>query len=311
MTMNQLSAGQRWFLDKAGQTLPWSEISSADPRITSQAKGIYKPANHTYALSIKETLTGDYPDKEPIYRENGSWLYEYYQEGSDPNDRDKKYTNRAMMACIKDRIPVGVMIQRKPKPGVEYEILGLAYVTGWDDGYFYLESYSETSNAKPGPQTEIEQLSRSIEELSDAEGRYNPESTPDTRRKIVSSIIQRRGQTKFRQQLIDAYGGRCAITGCDATSALEAAHITPYKGQASNVSNNGLLLRADIHTLWDLGLIAVDPTNNTILLAQELQTSSYSSLQGQPIRQPTEACTAASKDALLSHLEWSGLKITT
>ena len=50
---------------------------------------------------------------------------------------------------------------------------------------------------------------------------------------------------------MDAYGGRCAITGYDVEEALQAAHIVPYLGPQSNTVNNGLLLRADVHNLFD------------------------------------------------------------
>lgn len=56
--------------------------------------------------------------------------------------------------------------------------------------------------------------------------------------------------------VLDAYGGQCAITGSDAGPALEAAHPRPYRGVDSNVISDGLPLRGDIHTLFDLGLLA-------------------------------------------------------
>lgn len=44
------------------------------------------------------------------------------------------------------------------------------------------------------------------------------------------------------------------MTGCDVVQALDAAHISPYLGDQSNHVTNGVLLRADIHTLFDLQL---------------------------------------------------------
>jgi len=57
---------------------------------------------------------------------------------------------------------------------------------------------------------------------------------------------------------MNAYERRCAITGCTIDHVLEAAHISPYLGEHTNHVTNGLLLRADIHTLFDRGLIKVD-----------------------------------------------------
>lgn len=57
---------------------------------------------------------------------------------------------------------------------------------------------------------------------------------------------------------MDAYERRCAVTGCTVEAVLEAAHISPYRGDHTNDVTNGLLLRADIHTMFDCGLIKVD-----------------------------------------------------
>lgn len=307
MRIEDLNDSQRWFIEHAGATLPWSKISANSPRVATQAKGIYKPADSDYALSVKETLSGEYPDKAPIYRADGSWLYEYFQENPDPAQRDAEYTNRAMMKCIRDGVPVGVMIQTKPKPGAEYRIMGLAYVTGWDDGFFFLESYDANLDFKPGPSAEIEQITQQFEQIEEETGNYNPEKAGDSRKRVIASIVQRRGQAKFRAKLIEAYQGCCAITGCDAIPALEAAHITPYKGDDSNTTANGLLLRADIHTLWDLGMVAVDPDTGTVVLADELQ-GSYSELNGATLAEPAHSSDRPSKVALSAHLEWTGLK---
>jgi hypothetical protein len=72
----------------------------------------------------------------------------------------------------------------------------------------------------------------------------------NARARVLREVIQRRGQQKFRKALIAAYSGRCAISGCPVAPLLEAAHITSYLGPDTNSITNGLLLRADLHTLW-------------------------------------------------------------
>jgi hypothetical protein len=54
-----------------------------------------------------------------------------------------------------------------------------------------------------------------------------------------------RASRGFRAVLLEAYHRRCAITGCDATAVLEAAHLRPYRGPDSNTVPSGLLLRSD------------------------------------------------------------------
>lgn len=69
----------------------------------------------------------------------------------------------------------------------------------------------------------------------------------------------RLGQGAFRVLVTDAYERRCAITGERTLPVLQAAHIVPYHVQQQHRIDNGLLLRADLHILYDQGLITVTP----------------------------------------------------
>lgn len=101
-------------------------------------------------------------------------------------------------------------------------------------------------------------------------------------RRIKRAIISRRGQWSFRRGLLVAYGQRCQVTQYTGESALEAAHIVPYSegGEFTNDLRNGLLLRADIHTLFDLGLLKVAPKSLEVQIMSPLLDSSYAKLQG-------------------------------
>lgn len=88
-------------------------------------------------------------------------------------------------------------------------------------------------------------------------GAFDPADPQDGRKMIERMVTLRQGQPAFRNALMDAYECRCAITGCTIQAVLEAAHISPYRGDHTNHVTNGLLLRADIHTLFDCGLIKV------------------------------------------------------
>lgn len=70
-------------------------------------------------------------------------------------------------------------------------------------------------------------------------------------------VSPRLGQSSFRVLVTDAYKRRCAITGESTLVALEAAHIVPYAKDGSHEIRNGLLLRADFHRLFDVGLVSV------------------------------------------------------
>lgn len=81
----------------------------------------------------------------------------------------------------------------------------------------------------------------------------------DERETVIKAIKLRRGQQNFRKKLLELYDNTCVITGCKIVDILEAAHIRPYKGKNDHHPSNGLLLRADIHTLFDLHLVAIEP----------------------------------------------------
>jgi putative restriction endonuclease len=129
----------------------------------------------------------------------------------------------------------------------------------------------------------------------------------DARERINRSIAVRRGQQAFRSKLLAAYDRKCAITGCDIEDLLEAAHIVPYRGPQTNHVQNGLLLRSDIHTLFDCGLIAIDPASKKIILSSRLTRSSYRSLVGRKIRATQQLDQAPSNEAITKHLLSTGL----
>ncbi|NUX59342.1 HNH endonuclease [Paraburkholderia youngii] len=131
-------------------------------------------------------------------------------------------------------------------------------------------------------------------------GDFDP--TEDARRRIMRTLVQREGQPQFRRALIDEYAGACAISGCAVEALLEAAHIIPYLGSHTNDVSNGLLLRADLHKLFDLHLLRIDPHTRTVHLCDELKASEYSCFEGRRLR-PTKSPNNAPSQASLSHHE--------
>ncbi|MGI6548587.1 MAG: HNH endonuclease [Syntrophomonadales bacterium] len=72
-------------------------------------------------------------------------------------------------------------------------------------------------------------------------------------------VYPRLGQGAFRVVVTEAYNRRCAITGEKTLPVLEAAHIKPYSQQGPHHPANGILLRQDLHTLFDRGYMTVSP----------------------------------------------------
>lgn len=132
-----------WFLDNHNKIVSWPDKLNNGDIVCTKAKAIYKPAWTKYALSVYETLASKYPDKAPKYRSDGTWRYEYYQEGVGIADFEKHYVNIALNFCIADKIPVGVMRQVSPKPESRYKVLGIALPVYYNNGYFILEGFNK------------------------------------------------------------------------------------------------------------------------------------------------------------------------
>lgn len=132
---------------------------------------------------------------------------------------------------------------------------------------------------------------------------FDPTKRDDSRKRELRDIAVRQGQPAFRAGLLVAYDRRCSVTGCDAEPALEGAHILPYRGDHSNSVTNGLLLRADIHTLFDQGLLAVDPERLVVELAPSLHGTAYGALHGTALRVPASDHLRPNREAIRRHRE--------
>ncbi len=138
------------------------------------------------------------------------------------------------------------------------------------------------------------------EKQEDSEA-FDPKNISDGRKRIIGSVIRRLGQRTFRRKLISAYEGQCAVTQCTTLWVLEAAHITPYRGTKTNAIPNGLLLRADVHTLFDLALISIEPGKFVVRVSNLLEGSQYEKLDGKPPYLPKTSTLRPSPAALEEH----------
>jgi hypothetical protein len=166
---------------------------------------------------------------------------------------------------------------------------------------YLLKKRLEDLGQSPSAGSAVEQVLAAAEQevKQEAAAEPPPADDYDARQRVLRQIVRRRGQPKFRSTLMTAYSGRCAVTGYEAGDALEAAHLGPYRGPESNTLSNGLLLRADIHTLLDLKLLAINPqTREAVAVSRLLSATQYGSLSGQRIAEPALLSQRPSQDAL-------------
>lgn len=101
----------------------------------------------------------------------------------------------------------------------------------------------------------------------------------------LRQVVLRRYQSAFRQALLSQRPKRCAISGTNEVTVLEAAHIIPYSEKYADRDQpeNGLLLRSDIHKLFDAHLITINPITKTVEVAENVKSTDYIRLKGNKI----------------------------
>ncbi|WP_322153503.1 HNH endonuclease [Paratractidigestivibacter sp.] len=298
-----------WYRDNEGQhcsALPLaSKTRTKDGLPLCRQSGIYAPSSSSvrykkgrkYALAVHSSRRDRYADKQLIHLGDGTWIFEYARyDGPDT----KQGYNEALMNCLEDGVPVGVIV---PSKAGGYTILGLAYVEHYNSvsGMF-------TLHGPVNPRTESQGCFcfRGADSLTKVEQKKIAQveiSNDDMRRIVTIAQVRREQQDRFRKKLLSAYGESCAITETKVPEVLQAAHIKPYRGKHSQIVNNGILLRADMHLLFDAHLISINPDNMKVQLSGRLAGSNYRDYLGRSISLPLNSDEAPSIELIGNHYE--------
>ena len=104
-------------------------------------------------------------------------------------------------------------------------------------------------------------------------------------------VHPRLGQGSFRILVTDAYERRCVITGERTLPVLDTAHIMPFSICQRHELSNGILMRSDLHRLFDGGYLTIDPVDRTVVVSNRIRREfengkDYYRLQGERIREP-------------------------
>lgn len=113
-------------------------------------------------------------------------------------------------------------------------------------------------------------------------------------------VKKRISQGAFRDRILAAYGGRCAISGETCSTILEAAHIQPFVSMASNHVQNGLSLRRDFHRLFDTGLLSLND-NYEVMVSGAVESPTVRTWAGRRIHIPNDPTRHPSVTALDYH----------
>jgi len=120
-------------------------------------------------------------------------------------------------------------------------------------------------------------------------------------------VQPRLGQGAFRILITDGYERRCAFTGERTLPALDAAHIRPFSEIKQHRLDNGLLLRKDLHALFDRGYVTVTPKLHIEVskrIKEEFENGrEYYRLHGQEMRLPAARHMYPASESLAWHNE--------
>lgn len=121
-----------------------------------------------------------------------------------------------------------------------------------------------------------------------APGALNAAAEPAERYGNPLLVKPRLGQGAFRVLVTETYHRRCAISGEKTLPVLEAAHIKPYAEHGPHLIQNGLLLRSDLHILFDQGYVTVTPDSHILIskrIRQEFENGKdYYALDGKELK---------------------------
>jgi len=133
--------------------------------------------------------------------------------------------------------------------------------------YWDSQSHEIYWNENTSPSFEVTQ--NFIEDASD-----------DDLEKIQIEVNKRKSRSKFRENLLSTYNNQCAISNVGPNVVLQAAHIVNHSKSGINSNDNGILLRSDLHNLFDAGYLLIHPLSLTVHLHPSLKDSYYWKFEG-------------------------------
>jgi putative restriction endonuclease len=257
--------------------------------LVNPQRGIFKPRQMRFLLSIRTVFPQRgrriwYDDQIDVHRQiySGEETIDYAFMGQDPNAAD----NRWLRDAHEMQKPVIYFLGIAPG---RYQAIVPAFIAGWDS----LALKAKVAFGTPH---------------HDAAG--FAESAPD-RRYAMRMVKQRLHQVSFREAVIAAYGGRCAISGLPEPLLLDAAHIVADQDVSLGqpVVPNGIPLSKIHHAAFDAHLIGIDPDYglhvSDRLLGQNdgPMLDALKRLKGETIRPPNRPQDYPDRDRLAMRFE--------
>src|ERR1700738_3586036 len=257
--------------------------------LVNPQRGIFKPMQMRFLLSIKTVFPKPggkvwYDDQREVHRQifEGDETIDYAFMGKNPDAADKRWLREA----FENRIPIIYFLGIAPG---RYQAMLPAFISGWD-------AATLKAHVAFG--------------IPDQDALALPENAVE-RRYALRAVKQRLHQASFREAVITAYNGRCALSGLPEPLLLDAAHIISDKHEqfGQPVVPNGIPLSKVHHAAFDAHLIGIDPdyrlhVSERLLLRNDgVMLEALKRLNGGGIHLPKRARDQPDRDRLAIRFE--------
>lgn len=269
---------------KAGFQFRGQRIPLLNPQ-----RGIFKPASMRYLLSIRTVFPrrGNrvwYDDQREVHRQlyDGDEFVDYAFMGTDPDAADNRWLREAYLNSVPIIYFLGIA------PG-RYQALLPVFVQDWD------------------PKSLKARVAFGVHDSAI----YQPPENAFERRYALRTIKQRLHQASFREAVLSAYGGRCAISNMPEEALLDAAHIVADSDErlGQPVIRNGLALSKIHHAAFDAHLLGIDPDRRIHVAERLLEQhdgpvlESLKQLRGEELRTPRRPGDLPDRERLAQRFE--------
>ena len=257
--------------------------------LVNPQRGIFKPQQMLFLLSIKTVFPKPggkvwYDDQREVHRQiyDGKETIDYAFMGHNPDAAD----NRWLRDAFEHRVPIIYFLGIAPG---RYQPIVPAFIAGW-----HSSALKASVAFGMGEQADLA-----------------PPDTALERRYALRAVQQRLHQASFREAVIAAYKGRCALSGLPEARLLDAAHIVSDKDErfGQPVVPNGIPLSKIHHAAFDAHLIGIDPDFRLHVSERLLHQrdgpmlDALKQLSGSPIRLPTRERDRPDRDRLAIRFE--------
>ena len=285
-------------------------------RFHNLVTGIFKPAWSEYALCISMKQGSIYEHKDEfVFLDDGRWLMAYSPRKGGLEVPD----NIALANCMRDKVPVGVIVQTTQKThkqkGSTYQILGLGIVTD----YNLLQDVFEIQSVDWVTLESVTSVLRDDEERYEVQlyAQLTNEFRPFIKEELVKySVTAPKREASFRRVLLQEYEYACAVCGLrfklENLVEAQAVHIVPKKENGTDDPRNGITMCRTHHWAFDNGIFSLTDEGEVILsekinLAQ-IHNFPLVEMNHHPILLPKNELIRPHADALAWHRNYYGFR---